>query len=413
MPAVPEPLDRLPRVWRRRHALRERRGWGELQLRRLWTVRRPAQPVRRSPGRRRWSPDAAHGRGGSLRSPRSGALRHRRPRTTPRVVDDGPLGYWRLGEASGAVVDAIGSNDGAVSGTVTRDVAGALASGDDGAILFNGSSGVVRMGDVFDITAGSYELWIKRSNTNAALQYIMDKGPGQPNIALLSDHSIYVGEENVWWLSSTVPINDTNWHHIAFTHPGGAASGLAKLYIDGVDRTLTLGGANLVANSSNLSVGAGYGDFLHFAGTIDEVALYGRAADPGGGRRPLPGRPERHGPQPAEDARRRDPPRGPCDRRRRGRKPECELDRSERPADRRPWAPQPLPDHHSPGNERSVGGRRRLDGMGGDQPHFGRGVMRSSRTSAGRATRALDASRATTAQTSRCARACTRRAQVP
>ena len=83
------------------------------------------------------------------------------------------------------------------SRTVTRDVAGALASGDDGAILFNGSSGVVRMGDVFDITAGSYELWIKRSNTTAALQYIMDKGPGQPNIALLSDHSIYVGEENV------------------------------------------------------------------------------------------------------------------------------------------------------------------------------------------------------------------------
>ena len=156
-------------------------------------------------------------------------------------------------------------------------MAGALASGDDGAILFNGSTGVVRMGDVLDITAGSYELWIKRSNTTAALQYIMDKGPGQPNIALRSDHSIYVGEENVWWLSSTVTINDTNWHHIVFTHPGGATSGLAKLYIDGVDRTLTLGGANLVANASNLSVGAGYGDFLHFAGTIDEVALYGRA----------------------------------------------------------------------------------------------------------------------------------------
>ena len=216
--------------------------------------------------------------GGSLRSQ---ALRGAAPSSATNyasvVADDGPLGYWRLGEASGAVVDAIGSNNGTVSGAVTRDVAGALASGDDGAILFNGSTGAVRMGDVLDVTAGSYELWIKRSNTTAALQYMMDKGAGQPNIALGSDHLIYVGEENVWWLASTVTINDTNWHHIVFTHPGGATSGLARLYIDGVDRTLTLSGANLVANSSNLSVGAGYGDFLHFAGAIDEVALYGRA----------------------------------------------------------------------------------------------------------------------------------------
>ena len=312
--------------------------------------------------------------GGSLRSQ---ALRGAAPSSATDyasvVADDGPLGYWRLGEASGAVVDAIGSNNGTVSGTVTRDVAGALASGDDGAILFNGSTGVVRMGDVLDITAGSYELWIKRSNTTAALQYIMDKGAGQPNIALGYDHLIYVGEENVYWLASTVTINDTNWHHIVFTHPGGATAGLAKLYIDGVDRTLTLSGANLVANSSNLSVGAGYGDFLHFAGTIDEVALYGRALTQAEVTEHFQAGRNGHRPQPAEDARWLDPPRGPGDGRRGGGQPECELHRSERPANHRPWAPQPLPDHHSPGNERTVGGRRRLELVGGDQPDHGGG----------------------------------------
>ena len=53
--------------------------------------------------------------GGSLRSQ---ALRGAAPPSATDyaavVVDDGPLGYWRLGEASGAVVDAIGSNDGTV-----------------------------------------------------------------------------------------------------------------------------------------------------------------------------------------------------------------------------------------------------------------------------------------------------------
>ena len=51
VPAVPEPLDRRPRVRRRRHALRQRRRRRELQLRRLRPGRStsdsPRQPVRR------------------------------------------------------------------------------------------------------------------------------------------------------------------------------------------------------------------------------------------------------------------------------------------------------------------------------------------------------------------------------
>ena len=48
MPAVPEPLDGRSRLRRRRRALRNRRGRGELQLHRLGPGRQPAQPVRRS-----------------------------------------------------------------------------------------------------------------------------------------------------------------------------------------------------------------------------------------------------------------------------------------------------------------------------------------------------------------------------
>ena len=63
VPAVPEPLDRQPRVRRRRRALRQRRRRRQLQLRRLGPGRQPAQPVRRPARRRRRDPDAADRRG--------------------------------------------------------------------------------------------------------------------------------------------------------------------------------------------------------------------------------------------------------------------------------------------------------------------------------------------------------------
>ena len=59
VPAVPEPLGRGPRVRRRRRAVRERRGRGELQLRRL---RADRQPVRRSTGGAGRHPGAARAR---------------------------------------------------------------------------------------------------------------------------------------------------------------------------------------------------------------------------------------------------------------------------------------------------------------------------------------------------------------
>ena len=115
---------------------------GELQRRRLRPARRPGQPVRRSPGqavepRPRRPPRAARS---AART--SGARHRRRPATTPAVVmDDAALAYWRLGEASAAVVDRRAGPPAPTTGTVIRDVSGALLNGDDGAIDFNGSSG--------------------------------------------------------------------------------------------------------------------------------------------------------------------------------------------------------------------------------------------------------------------------------
>jgi hypothetical protein len=202
------------------------------------------------------------------------------PAYVAAVLSDGPVGYWRMGEASGAVVDEIGSNDGTATGT-TRNVAGALAGAqDDGAITFNGTSDVVRMGDVLDVGATcTYEVWIKRTNTTAALQYIFNKGANQPNIVIDASHFIKVGDENVDLVISTITIADTNWHHLVFTH-AGTGSGDNKLYIDSVDRTGAPVGNTFAGNGSSLSIGAAYVDALWFAGTIDEAAIYDTVLSP-------------------------------------------------------------------------------------------------------------------------------------
>ena len=82
------------------------------------------------------------------------------------------------------------------------------------------------------------------------------------------------------------------------------------------------------------------------------------AAQPGPAhqRRPgLPGR-EHH-------------PGRPGHRRRPGGQPAGQQPRRERPADHRLRAAQPVPLHVPPGHQRALGRRRRLEHLGGDQPH--------------------------------------------
>ena len=81
--------------------------------------------------------------------------------------------------------------------------------------------------------------------------------------------------------------------------------------------------------------------------------------------------------------------------------------RPQRPADHRLRAAQPLPLHLPPGHQRALDRRRRLERLGGDQPHpqpdrRGRGELRLALLRGQRA-----ASRATTAPTSASARTCT------
>ena len=78
VPAVSEPLDRRARLRAGRGAVRDRRRRRELQLRRLGAGRHPAEPVRRSAGRRRRRAEPADRRGRRAAQPRPAHRRRSR-----------------------------------------------------------------------------------------------------------------------------------------------------------------------------------------------------------------------------------------------------------------------------------------------------------------------------------------------
>src|SRR5436190_1632455 len=79
------------------------------------------------------------------------------------VVGDGPVSFWRVGEASGAVaLDAVGANRGGYFGGFALGQPGAVAG--DTAVSLNGTSGYVGVPDSASLHTGdnfSVELWVK------------------------------------------------------------------------------------------------------------------------------------------------------------------------------------------------------------------------------------------------------------
>ena len=60
------------------------------------------------------------------------------------VLADSPVGYWRLGEASGAFVDSSGNgNNGAAVGSPTYGETGALSADSDKAVKTTQPGGLI------------------------------------------------------------------------------------------------------------------------------------------------------------------------------------------------------------------------------------------------------------------------------
>jgi hypothetical protein len=201
----------------------------------------------------------------------------RPPAYREAVLADGPAGYWRLGESSGAAVDETGhAAGGTYTGGVTRDVPGALAGDSNAAARFNGSSGYVSVTDNISLHVGdtfTYELWLKRGATQGVTQRLLHKGAGTPSLGFGQNNKLVLipgGSGATLTAGSTITIKDQNWHHIVATKNGTET----HFYIDGADRTSPGTNTTMTSNTIALNIGRAYPGSGYFDGDIDEVVVY-------------------------------------------------------------------------------------------------------------------------------------------
>ena len=203
------------------------------------------------------------------------------------VFADAPDRYWRLDEPSGATsaADASGNGDiGAYSGGVNLGDPGALAGSTGSAATFDGTTGALASGQqMAGPTTYSAELWFKTTTDQGGK--LIGFGNAQTGISSSYDRQVwmsrsghlsfgtYTGQLNVVTTDGT--FNDGAWHHVVATQ---GSDGM-NLYVDGglvgsnpqsqaqpYDGYWRVGGDNL----------DGWDDASrYFAGTIDEVAVYG------------------------------------------------------------------------------------------------------------------------------------------
>uniref|UniRef100_UPI0005BE4E51 PKD domain-containing protein n=1 Tax=Cellulosimicrobium cellulans TaxID=1710 RepID=UPI0005BE4E51 len=205
------------------------------------------------------------------------------------VLDDGAIKYWRLGEPSGPTAfDWAGADDLALGSGVLRGAAGAVNGDSNAATVFDGStngraaSGTSAAGpNVF-----TAEAWIKTSTTRGGK--ILGFGNAKSGDSSSYDRHVYMTNDGrlvfgvynnaVSTISTSSSYNDNAWHHIVATL---GANGM-QLYVDG----------KRVAQRTDVTTGQSYsgywrvgGDNLNgwsnqpssssFAGSVDEVAVYG------------------------------------------------------------------------------------------------------------------------------------------
>ncbi len=183
------------------------------------------------------------------------------------------LGKWNLNDGSGSVAKDASSeqNDGTVYSGVWEQED--CISG--GCLSFSGATWV-DLGNLGDPNAGTIALWFKKPNINSGAQYFLD-GRGTGNWWFLQDYvsgSCTDSNGNACFYgrvqAPSSSFSNNTWHHLVLTTDGSASN----IYVDG---DLISSGSGLDPNFTSVRVGARYTTTSFFVGTMDEIALYGRA----------------------------------------------------------------------------------------------------------------------------------------
>jgi len=198
-----------------------------------------------------------------------------------KVLNDAPLAYWRLEEASGSFLDESGN------GHSLAVLAGVPTRGAAPASNIPGSALTLVVTDHLECvdsvltapTTYSLEAWVKVTGANHSILTSLI-GTRLDYTFALSVASGYakcyqrVGNSFIS-VTGTALINDGLWHHVVMVNDGSSL----RMYVDGSQQAVTTyayanypGG---IATGVYLEAGttdANYGDT--FAGSLDELALY-------------------------------------------------------------------------------------------------------------------------------------------
>ena len=191
------------------------------------------------------------------------------------VQSNGPVGYWRLGETTGATaIDASGNgNDGTYNG-VTLGVGGVPNAGADTAVDFDGVNDSIDLG-TFDVdgTGLTLSAWINVDDFDNSDQRIISKAMSTGGNAeadhwwMLSTHAsggdnvlrfrVKAGGTTDTLIASTGDISTDQWHFVAATYD--EATGAMKIYLNGIEvgsKIHSVGGAVDTDASQTVMIGA-------------------------------------------------------------------------------------------------------------------------------------------------------------
>lgn len=192
-----------------------------------------------------------------------------------------PVAWWRVGEPAGVFDDSIGPNDGNAVGGITRDVAGCIDNNDDGAVLLNGTTGLIAIPDnaILDLGNGPFTLgaWIRRGLGAAGDDTILSKGENAYNMRVAGNNRVQLIQSGIAVaIESAGTITDQARHFVVARYNGATGA----VFIDGVDDTLSVATPVMANNANTLRIGADSSPAdaarEFFEGVIDEVLIWSR-----------------------------------------------------------------------------------------------------------------------------------------
>ena len=205
----------------------------------------------------------------------------------PEVLADGPVGYWRLGEASGTTAGdaAVPADDGTYVGAPTLGVTG-LVSGIDTAVGFDGVDDTVTASLTgLSTTLRTVELWFSADTVVSRQVLAQVSNPASGVAVYLDGTDLWISSWNATQgtISGSTTVAAGTTYHLVVVYD---TAGTFEAYLDGsATAAITVAGATgTLGAAMDVTIGSATADIeFHdgpgaggnfFDGVIDEVAVY-------------------------------------------------------------------------------------------------------------------------------------------